>query len=284
AADRGAPRWRRDLASRRLRAAPARIPALARARPRWRRAAALPALHHADLRWHQALARLRRLAGARGGFPDGAGRAAATAARVGGNCHVRRGHLADRARPSLRHQRLRGALGRHPGRGDARHAAAVLVEQRDRRAALAERQLPAWSAGVFPRSERRELPDLPVGRDAARRHPVRAESRAGRLRRAAVAPGVPRPRAGDLERIRDRAAGDGALPGRSPTGDRLRAPWTAGSPLAMTRWDHILDRKPQELRDYVLGKVADQLVDDLRRFPPRIEEWLDAALEARYAN
>ena len=52
----------------------------------------------------------------------------------------------------------------------------------------------------------------------------------------------------------------------------------------MTRWDHILDRKPQELRDYVLGKVADQLVDDLRRFPPRIEEWLDAALEARYAN
>ncbi len=52
----------------------------------------------------------------------------------------------------------------------------------------------------------------------------------------------------------------------------------------MSRWDHILDRKPQEIRDYVLDKVADQLVDDLRRFPPRIEEWLDAALEARYAN
>jgi len=52
----------------------------------------------------------------------------------------------------------------------------------------------------------------------------------------------------------------------------------------MSRWDHILDRKPQELRDYVLDKVADQLVDDLRRFPPRIEEWLDDALEARYAN
>jgi len=52
----------------------------------------------------------------------------------------------------------------------------------------------------------------------------------------------------------------------------------------MTRWDHILDRKPQELRDYVLDKVADQLVGDLRHFPPRIEEWLDAALEARYAN
>jgi len=52
----------------------------------------------------------------------------------------------------------------------------------------------------------------------------------------------------------------------------------------MSRWDHILDRKPQEIRDYVLDKVADELVDDLRRFPPRIEEWLDAALEARYAN
>ena len=50
----------------------------------------------------------------------------------------------------------------------------------------------------------------------------------------------------------------------------------------MGRWDHILDQKPQELSDYVLGKVADQLVEDLRNFPPRIAEWLDAALEARY--
>ena len=44
----------------------------------------------------------------------------------------------------------------------------------------------------------------------------------------------------------------------------------------MGRWDHILDQKPQELRDYVLGKVADQLVEDLRNFPPPIAEWLDA--------
>ena len=50
----------------------------------------------------------------------------------------------------------------------------------------------------------------------------------------------------------------------------------------MGRWDQILDQKPQELSDYVLGKVADQLVEDLRDFPPRIAEWLDAALEARY--
>jgi len=53
---------------------------------------------------------------------------------------------------------------------------------------------------------------------------------------------------------------------------------------AMSRWERILDQKPQELRDYVLDKVADQLVEDLRQFPPRIEEWLDPQLEARYAG
>jgi len=50
----------------------------------------------------------------------------------------------------------------------------------------------------------------------------------------------------------------------------------------MGRWDHILDQRPRELKDYVLDKVAEQLVEDLRQFPPRIEEWLDAALQARY--
>ena len=30
--------------------------------------------------------------------------------------------------------------------------------------------------------------------------------------------------------------------------------------------------------------VAEQLVQDLREFPPRIEEWLDAELQARYAG
>jgi hypothetical protein len=51
-----------------------------------------------------------------------------------------------------------------------------------------------------------------------------------------------------------------------------------------TRWDHILDKKPQDLRDYVLDKVADQLADDLRDFPPPIDEWLDDALRVRYAK
>src|SRR5882672_998981 len=54
--------------------------------------------------------------------------------------------------------------------------------------------------------------------------------------------------------------------------------------LNMGRWDHILDRKPQELREYVLDKVAEQLALDVRNFPPRIEEWLDESLEARYAS
>ena len=52
----------------------------------------------------------------------------------------------------------------------------------------------------------------------------------------------------------------------------------------MGRWDRILEQKPQELRDYVLDKVADQLAQDLRNFPPPIEEWLDADLQARYAR
>jgi hypothetical protein len=50
----------------------------------------------------------------------------------------------------------------------------------------------------------------------------------------------------------------------------------------MGRWDHILDQKPRELRDYVLDQVAEQLAQDLRAFPPPIEEWLDEKLKARY--
>lgn len=52
----------------------------------------------------------------------------------------------------------------------------------------------------------------------------------------------------------------------------------------MSRWERILDQKPQELKDYVLDQVADRLAEDLRAFPPPIEEWLDEALKARYAR
>ena len=52
----------------------------------------------------------------------------------------------------------------------------------------------------------------------------------------------------------------------------------------MGRWDHILDQKPQDIREYVLDKVAEQLAEDLRNFPPPIDEWLDESLKARYAK
>jgi hypothetical protein len=54
--------------------------------------------------------------------------------------------------------------------------------------------------------------------------------------------------------------------------------------MASSRWDRILEQKPQEVRDFVLDKVADQLAEDLRNFPPPIDEWLDDALKARYAR
>ena len=49
----------------------------------------------------------------------------------------------------------------------------------------------------------------------------------------------------------------------------------------MSRWERILEQKPQELKDYVLDRVADQLAEDLRSFPPPIDEWLDEGLKAR---
>lgn len=52
----------------------------------------------------------------------------------------------------------------------------------------------------------------------------------------------------------------------------------------MSRWERILEQKPQELRDYVLDQVADHLAADVRNFPPPIEEWLDQAMKARYAK
>src|SRR6266849_3033521 len=51
-----------------------------------------------------------------------------------------------------------------------------------------------------------------------------------------------------------------------------------------SRWERVLEQKPQELKDYVLDQVADALTEDLRNFPPPIEEWLDDGLKARYAK
>jgi hypothetical protein len=52
----------------------------------------------------------------------------------------------------------------------------------------------------------------------------------------------------------------------------------------MSRWERILDRKPQELADYVLDQIADALFVDLREFPPTGIEWLDEPTRARYAQ
>jgi hypothetical protein len=50
----------------------------------------------------------------------------------------------------------------------------------------------------------------------------------------------------------------------------------------MGRWDHLADQKPQELRDYVLDRVAEQLTDELRHFPPAGLDWEDQAELQRF--
>ena len=50
----------------------------------------------------------------------------------------------------------------------------------------------------------------------------------------------------------------------------------------MGRWDFLADHKPQELKDYVLDQVADRLAEELRAYPPSIEEWLDDAARGRF--
>jgi hypothetical protein len=51
----------------------------------------------------------------------------------------------------------------------------------------------------------------------------------------------------------------------------------------MGRWDYLIDRKPQELKDYVLDQVADRLAGELSAWPPRIDDWLDDSLRHRFA-
>jgi hypothetical protein len=53
--------------------------------------------------------------------------------------------------------------------------------------------------------------------------------------------------------------------------------------LMASRWDEILEKKPQGLADYVLDQIAEALTADVREFPPRIDEWLDEQLHEKYA-
>jgi hypothetical protein len=52
----------------------------------------------------------------------------------------------------------------------------------------------------------------------------------------------------------------------------------------MGRWDHLVDRKPQELKDYVLDQVADRLTAELRGWPPLLDEWLDESARQRFRS
>jgi hypothetical protein len=51
----------------------------------------------------------------------------------------------------------------------------------------------------------------------------------------------------------------------------------------MGRWDFLADQKPVALRDKVLDLVADELVREVRHWPPQPLEWEDPKLEQRFA-
>jgi len=50
----------------------------------------------------------------------------------------------------------------------------------------------------------------------------------------------------------------------------------------MGRWDHLVDRKPQDLKDYVLDQVAERISAELRAWPPALDEWLDDSARRRF--
>ena len=50
----------------------------------------------------------------------------------------------------------------------------------------------------------------------------------------------------------------------------------------MGRWDYLVERKPQPLKEYVLDQVAERLARELTAWPPAIDEWLDDPLRERF--
>lgn len=50
----------------------------------------------------------------------------------------------------------------------------------------------------------------------------------------------------------------------------------------MGRWDHLYEARSVGLKEYVLGQVADQVVRELRAWPPPASEWADAREEERF--
>jgi hypothetical protein len=51
----------------------------------------------------------------------------------------------------------------------------------------------------------------------------------------------------------------------------------------MGRWDHLYEAKSRPIGDYLLDELAKDFERDIRSFPPRVEAWEDAAMEARCA-
>jgi hypothetical protein len=52
----------------------------------------------------------------------------------------------------------------------------------------------------------------------------------------------------------------------------------------MGRWDHLVDRNAQELKDYVLDQVADRIAAELGAWPPALDEWLDDSARRRFRS
>jgi hypothetical protein len=53
--------------------------------------------------------------------------------------------------------------------------------------------------------------------------------------------------------------------------------------MSSGRWDFLAEQKPQLLQEYVLGRVADRLAEELRAFPPALD-WEDPRERARFSE
>ncbi len=49
------------------------------------------------------------------------------------------------------------------------------------------------------------------------------------------------------------------------------------------RWDFLYDRQKQPVKDYVLGRFAEELARELAAWPPPFVDWVSDELRARWA-
>jgi hypothetical protein len=49
------------------------------------------------------------------------------------------------------------------------------------------------------------------------------------------------------------------------------------------RWDFLYDLEARPIGDWLLDRLAEELANDIRAFPPRIEAWEDEQARIRYA-